>query len=91
MTAPADLHTALAKSALSPDQLRFLSLHVRRCVVQWQWYWSDTLLRAKDEDGRTVSLGRLGVEQLVAWGLMCMGQGHAMYPTLAGKSAAEGT
>jgi hypothetical protein len=81
------LHTALAQSALSPDQAAFLSLHVHHNVEQWKWHWSYSLLRARTDKQRTASLSRLAVEQLVAWGLMCVGAGHSMYVTSQGREA----
>lgn len=86
----ADVHTALAQSALTREQSAFLSLHVHHNVEQWQWYWSDSLLRARTDKGRVSSLGRAAVEQLVAWGLMGVGAGFSMYVTGAGRASAVG-
>lgn len=84
---PLPLRVALARSALSAEQSRFLALHLHHNVEQWKWYWSDTLLRAKTDKERVASLGRVAVEQLVAWGLMACGAGFSMYVTAAGRDA----
>lgn len=76
---------------LGPEHIRFLVLHAKHHVVKWHWHFQETQLRAYTEAGRTATASRKAVEELVAWGLMTCGAGHAKYVTERGVAAVEGT
>jgi hypothetical protein len=62
----------------TPEQSRFLHLHSPHgSVTRWQWHFSSTALRAYTETGRTATIWRDALEELVAQGLMRWGHGCA--------------
>lgn len=73
----------------SPDQLRFLHLHLHahHLVDRWRWLMQGSLLRAW-AGGRTATLSRMEVDELVAAGLLFKGAGAAdVHLTSQGRDA----
>ncbi|XUM19784.1 hypothetical protein ACRAVF_19145 [Bradyrhizobium oligotrophicum S58] len=72
----------------------FLSLHIKRTVMQWSWHFSESLLRATSAH-RTATIGRCELDDLFEAGLMEQGPGVSVRATpkgrawLAAKEAAQ--
>lgn len=74
---------------LSPAQTRFLHFHAHNTPVQWRWYFLGTQLRATSERGRTVTLWRDELSEMLAAGLLSASHGESVVVTEAGRAALE--
>jgi len=70
---------------LSPAQIRFLILHVKRVVYRWQWHFCDTMLRAHSGK-RVATIWADELSELEALGLIEAGLGVSMGATAAGRA-----
>lgn len=50
---------------MNAEQHRFLSFHASRLVTQWRWLFQESQLRAFDDDGRSVTISRTSLDELI--------------------------
>jgi hypothetical protein len=75
---------------LSPNQLRFLALHTHHRPERWTWHFCETMLRAATDRGRTATIWRDDLADLMGRGLMEQGAGYAdVRVTDAGRAACK--
>lgn len=73
---------------LSASQRNFLTLHVKRVVVQWNWFFSDSHIRAI-AGPRSASVTRGELSELMAAGLLEKSFGVSIAATQLGRTAVE--
>jgi len=74
---------------VTPSQRAFLAFHAKAAPVQWRWHFLGTQLRATSERGRSVTLWRDELEELLAAGMLAASHGESVVVTEAGKQALE--
>ena len=75
---------------MTPSQSRFLSFHAKARPVQWRWHFLGTQLRATSERGKSVTLWREEVTELLGLGLLAASHGESVIVTDLGKEALNG-
>lgn len=71
--------------SLTPSQQAFLTLHVKRIVIKWQWHFTGCTIQAW-AGRRTASLGREELAGLEQDGLMEQGLGVSVSASEAGRA-----
>ena len=74
---------------MTPAQRAFLAFHAKSSPVQWRWHFLGTQLRATSERGRSVTLWRDELNELMQAGLLAPSHGESVVVTNAGRGALE--
>jgi len=62
---------------VTAEQVRFLAFHASHLVTQWRWLFQESQLRAFDDVGRSVTIARTCLDDLIERQFMRRGSGCA--------------
>jgi hypothetical protein len=74
---------------MTPSQRRFLYFHAASSPVQWRWHFLGTQLRATSERGKSVTLWRDELRELLQQGLLAASHGESVVVTESGRRELE--
>lgn len=70
---------------MNPSQLRFLAFHHKHTVACWRWHFLGTQLRATSERGRSVTIWKDDLSELLEAGLLRASHGASVQLTALGR------